>query len=72
MKPKKYFILIALLFKLTISIITPPLEYTVAPFQAMAANQTNFVLDSWLVKQAWVNPSMIADPNNHHRVIMAR
>ena len=45
-------------------------NYTTTRFADMADRQTDFVLDTWLVPQAWVNPSMVLDPAGNNKVVM--
>ena len=37
---------------------------------SISDRQKQFVLDAWLVKHAWVNPSMIFDLKNKERIVM--
>ena len=41
-----------------------------AEFLRMSDRQKSFVLDTWLVKHAWVNPSMIFDVNSKDKIVM--
>ena len=39
-------------------------------FLGMCERQRIFVLDTWLVPHAWVNPSMIFDPEDGEKIVM--
>ena len=41
-----------------------------AEFLRMSERQVSFVLDTWLVKHAWINPSMIFDVENKEKIVM--
>ena len=45
-------------------------EYNSKQFEDMCERQKHFVLDTWLVKHAWVNPSMIQHPDEPNKVVM--
>ena len=46
------------------------LVYNTNNFNKMGDRQKSFVLDTWLVTNAWVNPSMIFDPLDHLKIVM--
>ena len=39
-------------------------------FLSMCGRGRTFVLDTWSLPDAWVNPSMIFDPEDHERIVM--
>ena len=45
-------------------------DYTLSDFRKMGDRQISFVLDTWLVPNAWMNPSMILDPLDQTKLIM--
>ena len=53
------------------AIISPPQKnYDLSHLRNISLTQTNIVVDAWFQGEAWVNPSMIIDPNHRHRVVM--
>lgn len=45
-------------------------DYSLSDFRKMGDRQVSFVLDTWLVPNAWMNPSMILDPVEQTKLIM--
>jgi hypothetical protein len=66
-------IIISLLSNLIHSkIIHPPDQYSVDHLFKIADKQKSFVLDSYQIRDAYVNPSIIEDENNNDNFIMVR
>ncbi len=45
-------------------------DYTISDFRKMGDRQKSFVLETWLVPNAWMNPSMVFDPIDQTKIIM--
>ena len=45
-------------------------EYNIEPFLQMCDRQRSFFLTTWKIDQAWVNPSIIRDPDDYNKSIM--
>jgi hypothetical protein len=53
-------------------IIHPPDQYSVDHLFKIADKQKSFVLDSYQIRDAYVNPSIIEDENDNDNFIMVR
>jgi len=58
------------LLTIIISVDAAKKEYNIAEFSEMCSRQKTFVLKTWLVQHAWVNPSMILDPIDNDKIVM--
>ena len=71
MKHSMYGLLLFLLIIQTIIASTSKdYQRKLTELSTMPDRQKQYVLDAWLVKHAWVNPSMIFDIHNKDKILM--
>ena len=44
--------------------------YSIAFYEKACERQKHFMLDTWLVEHAWMNPSIIRDPATPEKIVM--
>jgi hypothetical protein len=44
--------------------------YSIEFYEKACERQKHFMLDTWLVEHAWMNPSIIRDPETPEKIVM--
>ena len=61
---------LAIFFSLIYEDIYAASNHKMSHFLRMCEREKTFVIDTWLVPHAWVNPSMIFEPDDGEKIVM--